>query len=176
MLYRCDRCSRTFDAEEADDCSSRNDTLGHGAARPEARYRADLQQWLPVLGDLLAGVAGLSDCPLCLAVAEDRAVLWMGPEPPTSTIPGAFPSSHVGRFVLRRPVRNVEGEERPVRCLFPFSCYLPDPVKENRLHYSILDQRGTGGSWCEKPDPTDSPNHPLSAVTDPNHIVVLLAN
>ena len=106
----------------------RNDGLGHGAGRAAARYRADLGDWLPVAGDLLRGIAGLSR-PLLLVTSEDLAQVWVGAEPSAAVVPGAFRRDDVGRFVLGPPPGG------GVLSLFPFLSYLPDPDKRNRLHF-----------------------------------------
>ena len=109
----------------------RNDALGHGAARSDGRYREDLdKKCLPVLAELLAGLATLADRPLLLVTAEDRAQVWMGAEPSTATVPGAFRRDDIGRFVLA-PKAAAGG----ALALFPFLCYLPGPTNDHRLHF-----------------------------------------
>ena len=117
----------------------RNDTLGHGAARSDARYRTDLNQWLPVLGDLLRGISTLAERPLLLVAAEDRAQVWIGADPSAATVPGAFRRADVGQFVL------APAGEAGVLPLFPFVSYLPDPARHNRLHFydSLHSYKGT---------------------------------
>ena len=108
----------------------RNDTLGHGAQRPDEQYRTDLGKWLSLVPELLDAVAGLApDWRLLLPTHVDRAQVWMGPRPPAATEPGSFAGSQVGRFVLRGP----SGE---VRELYPFLAHLPaSGTDERRLHY-----------------------------------------
>ena len=91
-------------------------------------YENDLARWLPTVRRLLDGMAGLAAWRLCLATTEDRCQPWMGPRPGGATEPAGFSRKEIGHFVLRRP-----GEER--LDLYPFLCYLPDPNRENRLHY-----------------------------------------
>ena len=106
----------------------RNDALGHGARRSDAVYGNDLARWLPTVRQMLDGMAGLAAWRLCLATAEDRCQVWMGPRPGGTTEPADFSRKEIGHFVLRRA-----GEGR--LDLHPFLCYLPDPNRENRLHY-----------------------------------------
>ena len=106
----------------------RNDALGHGAQRSDAVYESDLGQWLPVVRQLLDGVAGLADWRLCLVTGEDRCQGWMGPQPGTATEPGSFAVNEVGHFVLRGPSGWYQD-------LYPFVCYLPDRRQEKRLHF-----------------------------------------
>src|SRR5262249_51787960 len=47
----------------------RNDALGHGAQRTDAAYENDLAAWLPLVRQLLDGVAGLAASRLCLVTA-----------------------------------------------------------------------------------------------------------
>ena len=106
----------------------RNDALGHGAQRPDSVYEEDLARWAPLLRRLLDGVTGLAAWRLCLAVAEDRCQVWMGPQPGAATEPADFSRKEIGHFILRGP-----GGGR--RDLYPFLCRLPDSRKEERLHY-----------------------------------------
>jgi hypothetical protein len=81
----------------------RNDTLGHGAARPDDRYRDDLSQWLPVLGALLRGISTLPDRPLLLITTEDRAQVWMGAEGAVSLPRACFGwKRRKRRWIMRR--------------------------------------------------------------------------
>lgn len=106
----------------------RNDALGHGAQRRDSVYEQDLAQWLPLVRQLLDGVAGLGAWRLCLVTATDRCQVWLGAQPGSATEPGSFAGKEIGHFVLR-------GSGSESRDLYPFLCYLPDSQQAERLHY-----------------------------------------
>jgi WD40 repeat protein len=117
----------------------RNDALGHGARRRDAQYEADLRDWVPLVRQLLSGLADLAPLRLALVSDLDRAQIWTGPQPSTLAEPGCFDRAQVGHYVLRGP-------EAQVRDLFPFVCYLPVADKEYRLHfYDALHRYKTTG-------------------------------
>jgi WD40 repeat protein len=114
----------------------RNDALGHGATRRDAVYRDDMEQWLPLLQQLLGAVANLQAWRLLLVNDRDRCQVWMGPEPATTTEPGEFRPEQIGHFVLGgRMAGERPGVGPDIRDLYPFICYVPDARQQQRLHY-----------------------------------------
>ncbi len=114
----------------------RNEAIGHGAMRTDAAYERDLQDWLPMLRELLNGVERLAGCRLQLVTSRASSSLWMGTESGTTTETGAFDESLDGHFVLCHAT-DIEtgGQAQPVTDLFPFLCYLPDREQQSRLHF-----------------------------------------
>jgi WD40 repeat protein len=106
----------------------RNEALGHGAQRPDWRYREDLANWLPVLADLLDGIAGLQPHQLHLVTGVNQSQAWMGLRPAMSAMPGSFPRELVGHFVMIAP------DETTVD-LDPYLSHLLAGSQEFRLHY-----------------------------------------
>lgn len=105
----------------------RNDALGHGAMHSDEAYQAELQQWLPLVENLLSISCELDSWRLSLVVDIDRSESWMGPTGSRMSEPGRFSREQIGKYVLRGPGGVLD--------LYPFLCYLPDSNRECRLHY-----------------------------------------
>ena len=111
-------------------------SFGHGALRSNAACEQDLQDWLPMLRELLNGVERLADWRLCLVTSSDCCSVWMGTERGAVTEAGAFAEDLCGHFVLRRSAEVAATSTRQeVTDLFPFLCYLPDREQQHRLHF-----------------------------------------
>lgn len=114
----------------------RNQVIGHGAMRSNAAYERDLQDWLPMLRELLSGVERLANWRLSLVASNVSCSGWTGIEPGKVTESAKFDESLIEHFVLRQSAQT-DGTDtaQPVTDLFPFLCYLPDREQQPRLHF-----------------------------------------
>jgi hypothetical protein len=115
----------------------RNDTIGHGPEQIDQAYENLFRQHWPAVEGLLNSIAGqLADWRLCLVADVDRCQVWMGPQAPRATVPGAFRREQIGHFILHRVRGTRDGEERQALDLYPLLCYTPGKGEsEQRLHY-----------------------------------------